>query len=98
MLRKKAIMDVIRKDFPEHQLLGEETVNWCRIQIINGIIDPIDGTVKFLLIRIPLNCVSIGIEKRWEDNNGCWSTNPHINESFLTEKRKSCKPLIWTNL
>ena len=58
---EKAIIDVIRSKFPEHQILSEEVGELARDSDYKWIIDPIDGTVNFAH-GIPLNCVSIGIE------------------------------------
>jgi len=96
---EKAIMDVIRKDFPEHQLLGEESGKLVQDSNYKWIIDPIDGTVNFAH-RIPLNCVSIGIEKDGKIIMGV-VYNPHINEFFFAEKGKGAtlndKPISVSN-
>ena len=81
---EKAIMEVIKNHFPEHQILAEETGEIIQDSNYKWIIDPIDGTVNFAH-GIPLNCVSIGIEK---DNNIVLAAvyNPHMNEFFFAEK------------
>lgn len=81
---EKAIMAVIKNHFPEHQILAEETGEIIQDSNYKWIIDPIDGTVNFAH-GIPLNCVSIGIEK---DNNIVLAAvyNPHMNEFFFAEK------------
>jgi myo-inositol-1(or 4)-monophosphatase len=81
---EKAIIDVIREAFPHHQLLGEESGKLVQDSNYKWIIDPIDGTVNFAH-RIPLNCVSIAIEKDGEIIMGA-VYNPHINEFFFAEK------------
>lgn len=83
---EKAIIEVIRAEFPEHQLLGEESGAHVRNSGFKWIIDPIDGTVNFAN-RIPLNCVSIAVEKDGEIIMGC-VYNPHIHELFFAEKGK----------
>lgn len=96
---EKAIMDVIRGDFPGHQLLGEESGKFVQDSNYKWIIDPIDGTVNFAH-RIPLNCVSIAIEK---DENIIMGAvyNPHLNEFFFAEKGKGStlndKPIAVSN-
>ena len=59
---EKAIIDIIKADFPEHFILSEEV---GRIRQppseYKWIIDPIDGTVNFAN-GIPICCVSIGVE------------------------------------
>lgn len=81
---EKAILDVIKKEFPGHQVLAEETGEIIQDSVYKWIIDPIDGTVNFAH-GIPLNCVSIGIEK---DNDIVMAAvfNPHLNEFFFAEK------------
>ena len=59
---EKAILEVVRKNFPDHQILSEEIGEIRQESNYKWIIDPIDGTVNFAH-GIPLNCVSIGIEK-----------------------------------
>ncbi len=81
---EKAIIDVIQKEFPTHQLLGEESGKFIQDSNYKWIIDPIDGTINFAH-GIPLNCVSIGIEKDGVIIMGA-VYNPHINEFFFAEK------------
>ncbi len=83
---EKAILDVIRKNFPEHHILSEETGEIVQDSQYKWLIDPIDGTVNFAH-GIPLNCVSIGIEK---DGDMLLAAvfNPHMNEFYFAEKGK----------
>jgi myo-inositol-1(or 4)-monophosphatase len=81
---EKAIFEVIKKYYPDHQLLGEESGAITHDSTYKWIVDPIDGTVNFAN-GIPLNCVSIGIEKEGEIILGA-VYNPHMNEFFLAEK------------
>src|SRR5688572_30839764 len=81
---EKAIFSVIKKNFPDHHILSEETGEILQDSNYKWIIDPIDGTVNFAH-GIPLNCVSIGIEKDGEMILGA-VFNPHLNEFFLAEK------------
>lgn len=83
---EKAIMQVIRAHFPEHYILSEEAGKIVQDSNYKWIIDPIDGTINFAH-GIPLNCVSIGIEKDGEMLLGA-VFNPHLNEFFLAEKGK----------
>src|SRR4051812_21125010 len=62
---EKAIFEVIRRQFPDHFILSEETGEIAQDSIYKWIIDPIDGTINFAH-GIPLNCVSIGLEKEGE--------------------------------
>ena len=83
---ERVIFEVIRKQFPDHFLLSEETGEIATDSAFKWIIDPIDGTVNFAN-SIPLCCVSIGIEK---DGNMIMGAvyNPFMNEFFFAEKGK----------
>lgn len=83
---EKAIFAVIRKQFPDHFILSEETGELKQASDHKWIIDPIDGTVNFAH-GIPLNCVSIGIEYKGEMIMAA-VYNPHLNEMFFAEKGK----------
>jgi myo-inositol-1(or 4)-monophosphatase len=83
---EKAILAVIKSNFPEHQILAEETGEIKQDSVYKWIIDPIDGTVNFAH-GIPLNCVSIAIEKDGEIIMGA-VYNPHMNEFYFAEKGK----------
>ena len=58
---EEVIFEVIRKNFPKHYLLSEETGAIVQESNYKWIIDPIDGTVNFAN-GIPICCVSIGLE------------------------------------
>jgi len=81
---EKAILSVIKQAYPDHYILSEETGKLVQDSEYKWIVDPIDGTVNFAN-GIPLNCVSIGLEKAGEMIMGC-VFNPHLNELFFTEK------------
>ena len=83
---EKAIMSVIKTHFPDHQFLAEETGEVKKSSAYKWIIDPVDGTVNFAH-GIPLNCVSIAVEKDGQIILGC-VYNPHLNELFFAEKGK----------
>lgn len=57
-----AIIDMIRKAYPDHAILAEESGQSGKSEVI-WIIDPIDGTTNFLH-RLPHFAVSIGVEVR----------------------------------
>jgi myo-inositol-1(or 4)-monophosphatase len=81
---EKAILDVIKSAYPDHQVLAEEGGEVIMDSTFKWIIDPIDGTVNFAH-GIPLNCVSIGVEFEGEIILGA-VYNPHLNEFFFAEK------------
>jgi myo-inositol-1(or 4)-monophosphatase len=96
---EKAIISVIKSQFPDHQILAEEAGEMAQDSAYKWIIDPIDGTVNFAH-GIPLNCVSIGIEHNGEIIMGA-VYNPHLNEFFFAEKGKGAtlndKPIHVSN-
>jgi myo-inositol-1(or 4)-monophosphatase len=79
-----AIIAVIRKNFPEHQILSEECGALVQDSTYKWIIDPIDGTVNFAH-RIPLCCISIGLEYENKMILGA-VYNPFMNEFFIAER------------
>jgi myo-inositol-1(or 4)-monophosphatase len=83
---EKAIMDVIRSTFPDHFILSEEAGEIMQDSAYKWIIDPIDGTVNFAH-RIPICCISIGIEHNGEMVLGA-VYNPFMNELYFAERGK----------
>lgn len=83
---EKAIIEVVHKYFPEHQILGEESGTIRQGSDYKWIVDPIDGTVNFAH-GVPLNCVSIAIEHK-EEIIMAAVYNPHLHEFFFAEKGK----------
>ena len=83
---EKAIIDVIQREFPDHQILSEEIGKLETQSEYKWVIDPIDGTVNFAH-GIPLNCVSIGIEWKGEVILAA-VYNPHLHEFYFAEKGK----------
>ena len=83
---EKAIFEVIRKDFPDHFILSEESGEIKMDSEYKWIIDPIDGTVNFAN-GIPLCCISIGLEHNGTIIMGA-VYNPNMNEFFFAEKGK----------
>ncbi|RYF86949.1 MAG: inositol monophosphatase [Chitinophagaceae bacterium] len=83
---EKVIIDVIKKNFPEHQILSEEIGELVQDSQYKWIIDPIDGTVNFAH-RIPICAISIGLEQNGEMILG-GIYNPYLNEMFLAERGK----------
>jgi myo-inositol-1(or 4)-monophosphatase len=83
---EKAIMDVIRKNYPDHHILTEESGDLVQDSSYKWIIDPIDGTVNFAH-RIPICCISIAVEHHKKMVLGA-IYNPYIDELFVAEKGK----------
>jgi myo-inositol-1(or 4)-monophosphatase len=83
---EKAIINVIKSTYPDHQVLSEEAGELKKESEYKWIIDPIDGTINFAH-GIPLNCVSIAVEHRGEITMAA-VYNPHLDELFFAEKGK----------
>jgi myo-inositol-1(or 4)-monophosphatase len=81
---EKAIIQVIKKDFPDHFILSEECGESGTANEYKWIIDPIDGTVNFAN-GIPICCVSIGVEQNGKMILGA-VYNPNMNEFYFAEK------------
>ena len=80
------IIEVIRNEFPNHNILSEEIGALDTDSDVKWIIDPIDGTINYAH-SIPICCVSIGIEKKGEIIFGL-VYNPMSGELFFSEKGK----------
>ena len=61
---EKAIIDVIKREYPEHFILREESGESGPASEYKWIVDPIDGTVNFAN-GIPICCVSIARRTQW---------------------------------
>lgn len=81
---EKAIIEIIKTDFPDHFILSEETGEIPTQSEYKWIIDPIDGTVNFAN-GIPICCVSVGLEKNGEMILGA-VYNPIMDEFFFAQK------------
>lgn len=81
---EKAIIEVIKNDFPDHFILSEEAGEIATDSSYKWIIDPIDGTVNFAH-GIPLCCVSVALEHDGEMVMGV-VYNPFINEFYFAQK------------
>jgi myo-inositol-1(or 4)-monophosphatase len=83
---EKVIINVIKSAFPDHHILSEECGDLVQDSQYKWIIDPIDGTVNFAH-RIPICCVSIGLEHNGKMILG-GIFNPFMNEMFIGERGK----------
>lgn len=81
---EKAIIEVIKKTYPDHHILTEESGDLPQQSEYKWIIDPIDGTINFAH-GIPINCISVAVEKSGEMILGM-VYNPHMNELFFAER------------
>ena len=60
---EEAIIDIVRKAYPDHGFLAEESGGRSPDAEVRWIIDPLDGTTNFIH-GFPQYCVSIAIEQR----------------------------------
>ena len=81
---EKAIIDIIKADYPEHFILSEEVGEIVQDSVYKWIIDPIDGTINYAN-SIPMCCISIGVEVDGKMEIGA-VYNPFINELFFAQR------------
>jgi myo-inositol-1(or 4)-monophosphatase len=81
---EKAIIDIIRGEYPDHYILSEESGDMPTDSTYKWIIDPLDGTVNFAH-GLPICCVSIGLEQEGEMSMGA-VYNPFFNEFYFAQK------------
>ena len=86
LLCEKEIIDRIRKAFPDHAILAEESGSTQGDAKNKWIIDPLDGTLNYSH-GYPCYCVSIGLEHDGEPVVGV-IYNPNLDEMFVAEKGK----------
>ena len=80
------IIDAIKKAFPSHGILAEESPELKQDSPFKWIIDPLDGTTNYSH-GFPFFCVSIGFEVSGEVAFGV-VYDPMMNELFTAEKGK----------
>lgn len=78
------IIAIIKRHFPTHAILAEESGGSTAPAEVRWIIDPLDGTTNFLH-GVPIFCVSIGIERKGELVAGV-VYDPNLDEMFTAEK------------
>lgn len=85
---EKIILNLIKKNFPEHRILSEESgrVNWASHSPYLWLVDPIDGTTNFIF-RNPLFAVSIALVRRHEIILGVICA-PALKELYFAERGK----------
>jgi len=81
---EEAIIDVVRKAYPDHAILAEESGVAEGAAEYQWIIDPLDGTTNFIH-GFPQYCVSIAIRRRDELAHGV-VYDPNRNELFTASK------------
>jgi myo-inositol-1(or 4)-monophosphatase len=83
---EELIIGMIRKKYPDHDFLAEESGSHDRKSEYRWIIDPLDGTLNFTH-GVPLFSVSIAVEHRGEIIAGV-VYEPNLGELFTAEKGK----------
>ena len=83
---EKLIINHLRKNFPTHDFLAEESGSHRVNSEYKWIIDPIDGTTNFMH-GLPIYCVSIALERNGEVVLGV-VYDPNQNELFTAERGK----------
>lgn len=83
---EKAIVDLIGRDFPDHQIMAEEGQGQKNPSPYRWIIDPLDGTTNYAH-RFPFFCVSIALEIKGKVVLGV-VYDPVRKELFFAERGK----------
>ena len=81
---EEAIIDIVRKAYPDHAVLAEESGLTAGQAEYQWVIDPLDGTTNFIH-GFPQYCVSIAIRHRGALTHGC-IFDPTKNELFTASK------------
>lgn len=92
---EEVIIDTIKKCFPDHLFLAEESLKECGTETYRWIIDPLDGTTNYIH-SYPVFSVSIALEYEGEIITGV-ILDPLRNELFWAEKGSgayvNCSPI-----
>lgn len=83
---EELIIGRIRKKYPDHDILAEESGSHIQKSEYRWIIDPLDGTLNFTH-GVPLYSVSIAVEHRGEIVAGV-VYEPNLGDLFTAEKGK----------
>ena len=81
---EEAIIEIVRKAYPDHAVLAEESGVTAGQAEYQWVIDPLDGTTNFIH-GFPQYCVSIAIRHRGALAHGC-IFDPTKNELFTASK------------
>ncbi|MBM4160759.1 MAG: inositol monophosphatase [Ignavibacteria bacterium] len=83
---EQIIIRRIKKRYPDHDFLAEESGSHEKKSDYRWVIDPLDGTLNFMH-GMPIFCVSIGLEVKGEPVLGV-VYDPNLNELFTAEQGK----------
>ena len=82
---EKIILDIIKKNFPDHTIIGEESGESTGTEY-TWFVDPVDGTTNYS-VQNPFFDISIGVAKDNEPVIACVYA-PMIDELFFAQKGK----------
>jgi myo-inositol-1(or 4)-monophosphatase len=85
-ISEEAILQIVKRNFPDHAILTEEGEGKKSKSIYKWIIDPLDGTTNYAH-GLPIYCVSIALEENADIILGV-VYNPNLDELFVAEKGK----------
>ena len=83
-MAERKIVSIIRKSYPTHRILTEESPPFAGSSTYRWIIDPLDGTSNYAH-NIPICCVSIGLEKEGKVLLG-GIYNPMAGELYFAQR------------
>lgn len=86
---QRTIERILRKEFPQVPILGEEGYTGDIQEETRWVVDPIDGTVNFAH-GIPHSCVSIAFQENHKSVVGV-VYDPFVNELFTAVRGKPAK-------
>src|SRR5919205_2834453 len=81
---EEAVMEIVRKAYPDHGFIAEESGETTATAEYVWIIDPLDGTTNFIH-GFPQYCVSIGVQRRGALAHAV-VYDPNRNELFTASK------------
>jgi myo-inositol-1(or 4)-monophosphatase len=86
LLAEKAVMEVLKQEYPDHKILSEETNSTTDISGYTWIVDPLDGTNNYVY-GVPFFCTNVALAKD-EDILVGVSYAPMTRELFWAETGK----------
>jgi myo-inositol-1(or 4)-monophosphatase len=86
LIANKIIIDAIKKKYPDHAIISEETGEYQVGAEYCWIIDPLDGTRNFST-RTPMFAVMVGLARN-DEMKMATVYNPCANELFFAQKGK----------
>lgn len=86
LLCEKEIISRVRREFPDHEILAEESGQSDERNTWRWVIDPLDGTVNYAH-GYPCYCVSIALEQAGQVELGV-IYNPNMDELFVAQRGK----------